>query len=255
MSVLPKIALPTSKFTLPDSKEVVGLRPMTGQEFEILLIAKESKEATDQIDAIYQMLDAVTVTPADFDSKKLSPMDFDFLFTKLIITSYGKKTVDTAYKCRTPMGDEGKPCGNVLTVSVDLENDIDFELGEFELKTEFDLLQYKIIIDKPNTEHILNTKKDVFDSVKSHINKLVDTTTGQEWKFKGNTPDVPANEADEFVRNSVPSTVIQEIASNIKSYPRMTYTGKIKCKKCGTVHTVHLNGFLDFFGFASPNTK
>lgn len=254
MSVLPKIALPTSKFTLPDSGEVVGLRPMTGQEFEILLVAKESKEVLDQIDAIYQMLDAVTVLPEDFDSKQLSPMDFDFLFTKLIITSYGKKTIDSAYRCRTP-GKEGKPCDNVISVTVDLENDVDFELGDFELKTEFDLMQYKLVIDKPNTAHILNTQKDVFDSVKSHINKLIDTTTGQEWKFKGKTPDVPSSEADSFVRNSVPSTVIQDIASNIKSYPRMSYTGTVKCKKCGTVHNVRLNGFLDFFGFASPNTK
>jgi hypothetical protein len=250
---LPKIALPTAKYTLPDAGYDVKMRPMVGQEFEIMLMAKESDDIEDHINAVYDMIDAVVTHPADFKSSTLSPLDFDFVFTKLIVTSYARSNIDTAFKCKTK-DSEGKTCGEVLNISVNLTDEVSFENGEFEFKSEYDLAQYKLVVDKPSTRHILKTKMDVFEAVAVNVSKLVDTTTGQEWNFKGSTPDVTSDERDEFIRGSVPSTIIREIAENIQKSPRMTYESSIKCKSCGTTHKIKLNGFTDFFGYASPHT-
>lgn len=251
---LPKIALPTSKYTLPELGKQISIRPMTGQEFEILLVAKESPNSTDHVDAVYEILDAVvSVKDSDFDSRELSPLDFDFLFTQLIITSYAKNNVDVVYKCNAKH--EGKQCGNELRLGINLNEDIDFTPTASETNTEYDILQYKLIVGKPKSSAIINSNASPFDLVKSVLVKLLDTAANTEWNFSGNVVDVSEKEKDEFVRSSIPSTVIQQIVTDIRSCSRMQFNGQIKCRKCGTTHKVKLNGFQDFFGFASPATK
>lgn len=250
---LPKIALPTSKIVLPDSKHELKVRPMVGQEFEIMLLAKESEDVDQQISAIYELLDSVVVTPEDFKSSELSPIDFDYIFTQLIVTSYARSNVDTAFKCKQKLED-GKTCNNTINVSIDLNNDVTFTPNDKPFKSDYELGQYRIIIDRPNTSHILKPNTSVFDAVATNISKLVDTSSGQEWNFKGTSPDVTVEDRDKFIKTSIPSMVIKEIAENIQDSPRMEYASTVKCRKCGTVHNIKLRGFIDFFGYASPHT-
>lgn len=260
MKQLPKIALPTTRETLPDSGQRFKMRPLTGQEFEILLAAKESKDEDNIIDSTFDVLDSIIIDPPKFDSRNLTPLDFDFTFSKMMISSYGKSNIDIDYLCRNPVtkkskdGEVEKECGNRITLNIDLEKDVTYEaLDKNDNEIDIDGV-YKVILGDINATHILHSEKSMFDLAAHTIDRLVDTRTEEEWKFQGPDRDVDEKAALVFAKTSLSSTALKKIGDYFRSYGRMEYQGKIKCKKCGKVHDIKLKGFMDFFTSPSDAT-
>ena len=77
---LPKIDHPTFELTVPSTKESIRYRPFLVREEKILLMAQESGEANDFINAITQVL---TNCVYDYDISNLTSYDTEYLFLKL----------------------------------------------------------------------------------------------------------------------------------------------------------------------------
>jgi len=77
---LPKIDHPTFELTVPSTKESIRYRPFLVREEKILLMAQESGEANDFINAITQVL---TNCVYDYDITTLTSYDTEYLFLKL----------------------------------------------------------------------------------------------------------------------------------------------------------------------------
>lgn len=260
MKQLPNIALPTTRETLPESDQLFKMRPLTGQEFEILLAAKESKNEDLIIDSTFDVLDSIVIDPPNFESRKLTPLDFDFTFSKMMISSYGKSNIDIDFVCKNPVtkktkdGEIEKECGNRITLNVDLEKDVTYEaIDNTDNVVNIDGV-YKVILGEVNATHILHSEKSMFDLAAHVIDRLVDTRTEEEWKFQGSDRDVDEKAALAFAKTSLSSTALKKIGDYFRSYGRMQYQGKIKCKKCGKVHDIKLKGFMDFFTSPSDAT-
>lgn len=257
---LPKIAIPSTRETLPDSGEKIKIRPMVGQEFEILLAAKESKDENTMIESTFDVLDSIVTEPPSFNARDLSPLDFDFLFTRLMVMSYGKSDHDLEYVCKNMVdgkvkNENDKPfkkqCGGSIKLSINLDKDVVYEKPE-KVENELDVDgRYKIILSNIRASDFILSGDNMFSSAANIIERLVDTQTDEEWKFQGNSPDVTKEEALDFTKHSLSSTVLKKVGDYINSSGNMTYEGKKKCPKCGHMHTIKLKGFIDFFTSAS----
>ena len=87
---LPKIDVPIFKATLPTTQQEISLRPFTVKEEKILLIADETKDATDIVDAIKQVVRNCIID--DTDPSSISMIDLQYLFLQLRSKSIGNIT-------------------------------------------------------------------------------------------------------------------------------------------------------------------
>ena len=79
---LPKINTPMFDFVIPSTKKKIKIRPMLVKEEKILLIAKESKENGDILNAIKQVVNNCIID-SDIDIDKLPIFDLEYLFIKI----------------------------------------------------------------------------------------------------------------------------------------------------------------------------
>lgn len=77
---LPKLDLPHFPITIPSTGVKTQIRPFTVKEEKILLIAKESNDRDQMIDAIIQIVNNCLV---DVDSSSLSTFDLDYVLIQL----------------------------------------------------------------------------------------------------------------------------------------------------------------------------
>lgn len=78
---LPKIKQPIFELTLPSNGQVVRYRPFTVAEEKILLVAKESSDTKDAINAYKGIINNCCLDPIDVD--KLCSFDIEYLFINL----------------------------------------------------------------------------------------------------------------------------------------------------------------------------
>lgn len=88
--MLPKIAIPTFELELPSTKELIIYRPFLVKEEKILLIAKQSGERSDIINAIKQVISNCIINE-DFDVNKIAVFDMEYLFIKIRSISVGNE--------------------------------------------------------------------------------------------------------------------------------------------------------------------
>lgn len=82
MSKLPKIDKPVFELLVPSLKRNAKFRPFVVKEEKILLIAQQSGQEKDIIQAIKQVLNNCA-QEKDFDVSKLATFDLEYLFLKL----------------------------------------------------------------------------------------------------------------------------------------------------------------------------
>lgn len=79
---LPKLTHPTTKITVPSSKQVIVARPFTVKEEKILLMA-QGDNADTMVEALYSIIRNCVVKPSDFDPSKIALFDVEYIFLKL----------------------------------------------------------------------------------------------------------------------------------------------------------------------------
>ena len=79
---LPKINTPMFDFVIPSSKKKIKIRPMLVKEEKLLLMAKESGENGDILNAIKQVVNNCVID-SDIDIDKFPIFDLEYLFIKI----------------------------------------------------------------------------------------------------------------------------------------------------------------------------
>ena len=88
---LPKITHPTSDVTIPSNKKKIRIRPLLVREEKILLMAKETKDETDILVALKQVVNNCIITP-NIDINDFTIFDLEYLFIKIRCFSIGNIT-------------------------------------------------------------------------------------------------------------------------------------------------------------------
>ena len=88
---LPKINVATYELNLPSSNEIVKFRPFLVKEEKILLMAMESEETNDMMNAIKQIISNCVIS-SKLKVEELPLFDLEYMFIKLRAKSVGEKT-------------------------------------------------------------------------------------------------------------------------------------------------------------------
>ena len=224
---LPKIDLPLFDFTVPSSGQVIKVRPFTVKEEKLLLIAIESKVASDIIATVKQVINNC-IASDDIDIEKLPFFDIDYLFIFLRAKSVGETAV-VSLTCNNTLD-----VGHVELVKYEGAED-DIRLGP-QAGVKMRYPNYGIMrkieelpdIDK-KTHIIVSSIEYVYDKNGMHSYK-----------------DYTVDELKDFVEGLTEENY-KKLEGWVDRFP--TVTGKIDatCPKCGFDHKVRYTEFYDFF--------
>ncbi|NBT09030.1 MAG: baseplate protein, partial [Chitinophagia bacterium] len=78
---LPKLSYPTFEVTIPSTNKTIKMRPFLVREEKILLVAQQTEEPKEVVNAIKQVI--VNCSIDQFNVEDLTTFDLEFLFIKL----------------------------------------------------------------------------------------------------------------------------------------------------------------------------
>jgi hypothetical protein len=231
---LPKLSHPVFQLNLPSTGQVISYRPFLVREEMILLVAQQSQNQIDVINAIKQVINNC-ITTENVSVDDFATFDLEYFFIQL-----RSKSVNSVVKLSYKDNEDGK----IYDFEVDLES-----------------IQIKKVDEAPSTVKIndtmslllryprldaMNKLADAEDSaaftlalIKSCLNKIVDGD--KEYLFSDSTDE----EVEEFL-NSLDVKTYEQINKFFDTLPKLehilTYTNKT-----GREVTIKLDSLNDFF--------
>ena len=109
---LPKLETPTYTLLMPSTDEEIKFRPFLVKEQKRMLMAQESEDSTEMVDAVNQLIQDCTFNKVD--TKKIAMFDAEYIFLQIRSKSVGSK-VDVQVTC--PDDKETK-----VPVNIDLDD-------------------------------------------------------------------------------------------------------------------------------------
>ena len=228
---LPKLENPTYAIEVPSLKRKIEFRPFLVKEEKVLMIAMESG---DQKDALNAILDTISVCIQDkINLNTLTTFDVEYLFLQLRAKSIGE-TAKVNIKCTK--------CGTPNTVSIKLD-DINIELPEIENTVKLDEkvsveLQWPPFkgLTEVNTD---NSTESAFEMIANCI-KIIYTEDERI-----NVSEVSKEEIKEFLE-SMNSEQFSKLRDYIDQLPKLKHDVAFCCKNCATSNNVTLEGVESF---------
>jgi len=242
---LPIVEVPTYELTLPSQDLKVKYRPFLVKEEKVLLIAVETGDEKEIINAIVEIVQSCTFDK--LNAKELPIFDLEYLFLQIRARSIGEKA---KFKILCP--DDNK-------TYVDTEVD----LTKVEVQVE-DEHTNKVFIDE-NRKLGLVFKYPTIESAKMGADmENVDTEAmfdilvqNIDHIFEGDkiypAKDSTNDELKGFLEN-LSQQNFEKMQKFFNTMPVLKHELKVKNPNTNVESTVTLKGLQDFFGSASPIT-
>ena len=230
---LPKLEHPTFELTIPSTKDSVRYRPFLVKEEKILLIAQQSGEPNEFIQAILQVLQNCMM---DYDVRKLTNFDTEYAFLKLRANS-----ISESVKI------------NVLDDETEDYVEIEVDLNEVECpdveQSNLIKLNDEVSIEMRYPRYTDLLKIDVDDNIETSlelISACIDKIYNGEEVLA--LSDFSMDEQTDFI-NSFPADSFNELQTFFTEMPKVTMKVKYKIKIDGKqkTKTKILEGINDFF--------
>jgi len=226
-------SIPSYTMTLPISGAVVKYRPFVVREEKILLIALQSNDVKQIIDAIRNIV--LTCTHNQVDTKKISAADANYAMLQIRARSVGED-VKPVVKCSN--------CGGKTPIKINLERIQVTKKEKEELSPNIEINEDVTLIMRFPTIHDLDMTKDkttmVFDMVYSCIDKVMYEDKIYE---RG---DVNEEDVELFTDNLLPDQ-FKKISEFLESAPTVVYEFSFDCPNCKSKVKVSLENISDFF--------
>jgi|LakMenE18May11ns_1017448.scaffolds.fasta_scaffold9928267_1 hypothetical protein len=234
MSSLPKIDYPVHRVNIPSLKKEFQFRPFLVKEEKLLLMAKESEQATDILSAIKQIINNCSID-SKFDIDKLALFDLEYIFLKLRSIS-----VDNIVKVSYKDSEDGKTY------------DFDIDLNKIEVKFPEKIINNikitensGIVMKYPSAK--LYDDKEFLSLEKDYIFELIvrciDSIYYEDQIYKAN--DYKKQDLVDFLEN-LNIKVFEEIQKFLLNIPKIEYVIKYE-NTSGTKREIVLNSLNDFF--------
>ena len=229
---------PKYELTVPSTSKRIKYRPFLVKEEKILLLAMESQDPNQIINAVTDTIRNCLETDAK-TLAKLTTFDVEYIFVQLRGQSVGEK-VEVKLKCQN---DE---CDHETTVMIALDD---------------------IKVDVPKINNVIELTEDISVEMKwpsfeeTYKNNEISEADGAQAMYialrksiaavhTGDTridaSEVTTQELDAFIEETN-SDQFKKLVAYIEAMPKLTHTVKYTCEKCGTENTVTLEGMEDFF--------
>ena len=235
---LPKLEVPIYELTVPSTDEKIKYRPFLIKEEKILLIAMESGENEDVIQAVKQIVSECT-----FNTLKLGDMPmFDVEYIFLQIRS---KSVGEVSKLKVLCRDDGETYANVEVDLTEIEVQVnDDHTNKIELTDEMGVIMKYPTIDSFSTAGISDiTADNMLDVIVACIDKIYDKKGEEVYDSK----DSSKKELMDFVEQ-MNTTQFQDVQAFFDSMPKLRHEITVVNPKTKVENVVALSGLNDFFG-------
>ena len=234
---LPVLITPTYELEVPSTEEKIKYRPFLVKEEKILLIALESSNNTEIIQAIGQIVSECTFNKLDLG--KMPMFDVEYMILQIRAKSVGETS-----QLRLLCPDDKK---SYADVEIDL-NDIGVEVIEghtnkIELTDEMGIImQYPTIDSFAGTGITAISSDNMLDVISSCILQIYDKK-GEEVHY---AKDQTAKELIDFIEQ-LNTKQFREVQKFFDTMPKLQHEITIKNPETNVESKVMLNGLNDFF--------
>lgn len=245
---LPMMDVMTFPVVQPSTGRTIQTRPYLVREEKILLLAQESKDPTQQVDAVAQVVR--NCTDGELEPTQAPFFDVEYFLLQLRAKSVGE-IATPIYQCHTPT-DDGE-CGHRTTLKINLTEvpvtktpdtpaaftivltpSLTLHLRYPTIYTVDKLLMATLNREDVNSAASVDSLTDMFES-------LENTETGEMFDFT----DYTVPEKVDFL-NSFTTSAYDAVVSFLESMPSVSHEVSYTCERCQRVHTVRMTGLSDF---------
>ena len=235
---LPKLNTPTYELEVPSTDEKIKYRPFLVKEEKILMIAMESKDNTQIVNAVKDIVSACTFDKVDISNMPMFDVEYIFLNIRA-------KSVGEVSKLRVLCPDDKKTYTNI---DVDLTK-VNVEIGEghtnkIELTDDTGMIMTYPTIDSFTETGITTINAE-------NMIELIGSCVLQIYEDKGEKvyqgKDQTKKELTEFIE-SMNTAQFKKVQKFFDTMPKLKHTVKVKNPKTKKSSDITLNGLNDFFG-------
>jgi len=232
---LPIISSPKYTLEIPSTREVIEYRPFLVKEEKILLIAQESQDQGQIMNALKDVVSACTYGKINPD--KLTPYDLEYVFIKLRAKSVGEVST-VGIKC--------KECKTDNKVDINLDDiTVSGELPNSRIQlTDTIGVNMKPMCMRDLTKIALKQKASTADQMTDTIIANIESIYDQSTIYlKENST---REEMEAFI-GSLNRTQMKKIEEFIEGLPKVKHDVNFKCTSCSTVNSQTISGIQSFF--------
>jgi hypothetical protein len=243
--MLPKLDVPIYETKLISNDQVVRFRPFLVKEQKLFLMAAESEEPKDTINAIKQVLRNCILDDIDVDS--MATFDIEYLFLQLRARSIGE-VVNLRFNCNNNVTEKGeeKKCGNLVKIDINV-----LEINPTKDQEHTNKIQITdkvgVVLKYPTFNSIDSNEIDSQDmqQVLNVIVSCIDYVYDDEQVYYAK--DTKKEELIEFIENMKQGD-LEKLSSFFTTLPKLKKDVQFHCDKCGYEEDIILEGVQSFFG-------
>ena len=235
---LPKLNTPTYELEVPSTDQKIKYRPFLVKEEKILLLAMESKDNTQIIQAVKDIVSSCTFEKVDVSSLPMFDMEYIFLNIRA-------KSVGEISKLKILCPDDKKTYASVDLDLTKVEVQVgDDHTNKIELTDDMGLIMTYPTIDSFLDSGIETiTANNMLDIIGSCVLQIYEKNGEKVYQGKDQTK----KELTEFIEQ-MNSGQFRKVQSFFDTIPKLTHTVKVKNPKTKKTSEVKLTGLNDFFG-------
>ena len=235
---LPIVETPRYECTLASQDKQVQYRPFLVKEEKILLIAMESKDNNEIINATKQVLKACTFN--ELDVEKLPMFDIEYLLLQIRAKSVGEKS-----KFKVICPDDKQTA-----------TDVELDLSEVQVQVEDDHTNKIVIDEERNLGIVLNypslgITRAGFDVNKSDTESTLNVICSCIDHIYEGDKTYPAKDSTLKELKDFLESITQKAFGDIKKFfetaPQLRHTVEVTNPKTGVKSEVTFKGLQDFF--------
>ena len=233
---LPKINTPTYELVVPSTDEKVKYRPFLVKEEKILMMALESKENSQIISAVKDIVQTCTFDVVDLSNRPM--FDMEYIFLQIRSKSVGEIST---IKLLAPDDNE-----TYVEAEVDLSK-VSVEMGEghtnkIDLGDKMGLVMKYPSIDAFADEMSDINASNMLDVIATCIAQITEKDGEVIYEAKDST----RKEVIEFIEQ-LNTKQFQDVQKFFDTMPKLKHMIKIENPKTKVVSEVTLSGLNDFF--------
>ena len=234
---LPKINdVPKYELVIPSTKQSVKFRPFLVKEQKVLLMAMESQDPKQIVNAITDTIKVCLLSDTDFN--RLTSFDVEYLFIQIRAKSVGERS-NLSLLCQE--------CEKSTEVVVDLEKivvDVPKTSMSVKLNDQYNLkLRYPTYTSMLQND-IMTQTKSTTEMIYQLIIACLDSLQSQENNIKFD--DESREEVTKFLEG-LTSQQFDQLVTFVQNSPKLKHKINFECKHCKHPNTITLEGIQDFF--------
>ena len=230
---LPDIVTPTHELVVPSTKKKIKYRPFLVKEQKILIIAMESQDEVQILDAIKNILKNCIITRLKIDD--LALFDIEYLFLQI-----RARSISEELKLKVTCPDDGETEVDVSFLANDVK--VTFPEGHkkvIKLGNDITLEMRYPNLEYFSTVNFAGDNIDPYDLVSKCIKRVyIGEEDSGTFTFK---------EAREWIE-TLTASQFDKIQEFFNTMPKLQKSVEGECQTCGKKGTTVLEGMASFFG-------